>query len=35
MMKQFVHDSWNKETEEFRNTLQEEIDQGYKAQLQE
>ena len=35
MMKQFVCDLWNKETEEFHNTLQEEIDQEYKAQLQE
>lgn len=35
MMKQFVRDSWNKETVEFRDALQEEIDQEYEAQLQE
>jgi len=34
MTKEFVCDSWNKETVEFRRALQEEIDQEYDAQLE-
>ena len=34
MTKEFVRDSWNKETIEFHRALQEEIDQEYNAQLE-
>ena len=35
MVKDFTRDSWNKETVEFCDALQEEIDQEYEAQLEE
>ena len=35
MVKDFTHNSWNKETVEFHDALQEEIDQEYEAQLEE
>jgi hypothetical protein len=35
MVKQFIRDSWSKETEAFRKALQDEIDQNYEAELEE